>query len=61
MNKDEMNEMMQGLAEMFREYMIQLSDEPLDSDPDAYESPRDRAERVFRDLISWLGKDYQGG
>lgn len=60
MSKGEMEMMTAQLAEMFQEYLETLSDEPLESDPDAYDPPRDRAERVFRDLIAWLQKDYNG-
>lgn len=58
MTKAEMQDMVDGLSEMFKEYLKALSDEQLDSDPDAYESPKDRAERVFEGLLSWLEADY---
>lgn len=45
-----------GLKAMGREYMATLSDEVRESDPDAYESPRDRALRVLSDFMNWLSE-----
>lgn len=61
MTKGEMEMMTASLAEMFREYLDTLDDEASESDPDAYESPRSRAQRSFEGLIAWLQTDYAGG
>lgn len=42
------------LVHLYKNYLTTLSDEPLDSDLDAYESPRDRAERVLEHFAKWL-------
>lgn len=60
MTQREMHEMMMGLAELFREYMGQLSDD-VQSVYAIETSERGNAEHVFRDLIAWLERDNNGG
>ncbi len=53
MNKTEMEQLVAGMGEMFREYLEQLGYEA-GLARETYTSPRQNAENVFRDLLAWL-------
>lgn len=60
MTKGEMEMLIAGMGEMFREYLASLDDSvqpvyAMDT------SDRSNAEHVFRDLLAWLERDYHGG
>lgn len=60
MTKSEMEQLIAGMGEMFREYLGHLSAE--DELPgETYISPQRNAENVFRGLLAWLEKDANNG
>lgn len=56
MSKSEMELLIAGIGEMFREYLATLDDES-EAWREGYFTPRTNAESVFRGLLTWLETD----
>lgn len=58
MTKAEMQDMVDGFAEMFRTYLLTLENRPDEWQTEYAPGPRTAAQAVFEAFTTWLWKDY---